>query len=103
MSRAVSHSTITRHHVPPQCYRLPDTFKIRVIYGRHSAYHELLGIPASYSEASRILAKQWLRFCDGTLEERKRRAFITLFGIAITLTEAMKRLEKEWWTRRKTR
>ena len=36
---------LSRHHVPPRCYKDPKMFEIRVSRLRHRAYHDLLGIP----------------------------------------------------------
>jgi len=94
---------LSKHHVPPQCYELPDTFVIRVPKFKHDAYHKLLGIPASFDEARRILAERRDDYIRGKLPEDLTRHLRTLFSetmIRERADEMEQILLDVWWTRR---
>ena len=92
----------SKHHVPPQCYEIPDTFVIKVPKFKHEAYHELLGIPRSFDEARGILAKRRDDYVSGRLPEKLARYLRILFTETMIRgrAEEMEQILFEvWWTR----
>lgn len=92
---------LTKHHAPPRCYHEPDTFVLHIAMHRHRAYHELLGIPHSFDEASRVLAERRRDYEQGQLDERLVRRFQLLFPAVESYEEARQILLRDWWTPRR--
>jgi hypothetical protein len=92
---------LSKHHVPPKCYRKPGTFVIKVPKSKHKAYHDLLGIPPTFDEARRILAERRNDYVRGQLNKNLAQALQILFvGTAIRERDMAERLLDVWWTRR---
>ncbi len=91
-------SKLTQHHIPPRRWRDPSTFVKMVNWKKHEAYHTLFGVPSTFDEARRILAKRWVEMLKCQLDPKRTRAFYILFKDA-NYTKAEKILKEEWWTR----
>jgi len=90
---------VTEHHVPPRLYQESETFKIRVPWFKHRAYHKLLGTPPSFEKARRVLVDRHHDYEQGQLPGPLVQYFRLLFSGARTLEEREQRLLEEWWTR----
>jgi len=93
----------TDHHVPPQCWKEPHTFKLRVQLPLHTAYHDLFWVPHTFEEAQRILIRKYPLYCQARLPPKQQHAFRLLFGDAKDLEEMKSILREKWWTRKMKR
>ena len=97
---------LSKHHVPPRCYRDPDTFVIKIPKFKHDAYHRLLGIPASFDEARRILTERRDDYLSGQLPADLAQHLRILFTETVIRErgEEMEQILLEvWWTRPRTK